>query len=334
MSGPLALIGQLRTHERSRGPPPVRSMLVPAGASIPNPLSGLSPNALGAVYMVIGSLGYVTNDALIRVATDEGLDVYQALCLRNIAMTVLFAGIMKARREPIARRRFTGPVIARVAAEVIATALFFAALVQLEFANAQTILLLVPFAVTLTAGVLGAEAVGAARYGTVAAGFVGVLLVVQPGTGAFSPWSLAVVAAAASLTFREFATRRVDDSIPASFIAFVTSAAIAIMTGAVALFTGWNAVTGRAALIVFAACLCLVMGYVFTIQTVRVGELSVSAPFRYTTLLGAVVLGYVFFDEIPNGLTIAGCAIIVASGIIAIRLERRASRSLVSTLRR
>lgn len=281
--------------------------------------------------MVIGSLGYVTNDALIRVATDDGLDVYQALCLRNIAMTVLFAGLMRARREPIARHRFTRPVLGRVAAEVVATALFFAAIVHLEFANAQTILLIVPFAVTLVAGTVGGETVGPARYATVAAGFVGVLFVVQPGTGAFSPWSLAVVAAAASLTFREFATRRVDDSIPASFVAFVTAAAIALMTGALAVFTGWNPITGRAAIVVAVACLCLVVGYVFTIQTVRVGELSVSAPFRYTTLLGAVVLGYVFFDEIPNALTIAGCTIIVVSGITAIQLERRTSGSLTST---
>lgn len=61
-----------------------------------NPFDGISANALEVIYMVIGSLGYVVNDALIRVATDEGLDVYQALCLRGIGMTVLFAGFARA----------------------------------------------------------------------------------------------------------------------------------------------------------------------------------------------------------------------------------------------
>ncbi|MEM9608815.1 MAG: DMT family transporter [Actinomycetota bacterium] len=291
------------------------------------PLSEQSPNVLGAVYMVIGSLGYVTNDALIRVAADEGLGVYQALCLRNIAMTVLFAGMIRARRHAISSRRVSRPVAARVGAEVVATALFFAAIVHLEFANAQTILLVVPFAVTLVAGTIGDETVSASQYATVAAGFLGVVLVVQPGGSAFSPWSIAVLGAAACLTFREFATQRVDDSIPASFVALVTAAAIAVMTGVLAVFTGWSPLTGRAAIVVLLACCCLIVGYVFTIQTVRVGDLSVSAPFRYTTLLGAVVLGWAFFDEIADTLTVAGCTVIVVSGIGAIRLEQRTHRA-------
>ena len=273
----------------------------------------MSANVLGAIYMVIGSLGYVTNDALIRVATDEGLGVYQALCLRNIAMTGLFAAMLRGRRQRFSLRRVTRPLVGRVGAEVAATALFFAALINLEFANAQTVLLIVPFAVTLVAGTIGGETVPPSLYATVVAGFVGVLLVVQPGTGAFSPWSLVVVAAAACLTLREFATREVDDSTPVLVIALITAAAIAVMTGVLAAFTGWHSVTGRAVLVLAAACLCLVVGYLFTIQTVRVGDLSVSAPFRYTTLLGAVVLGFAFFDEVPNGLTLTGCIVIVLS---------------------
>lgn len=272
--------------------------------------------------MVVGSLGYVTNDALIRVATDEGLNVYQALSVRGAGMTALFAGVIAARREPVTPARFTGPLVGRVAAEAVATALFFAAIVNLDFANAQTILLLVPFAVTLAAALVLGETVTARQYAAVVVGFVGVIFVVQPGSGAFSRWSLAVVAAAAALTFREFATRRIDESIPASFVAFVTSFAITAMTGVLAIFTGWNPISGMAAVVVAASCLCLVVGYVFTIQTVRVGDLSVSAPFRYTTLLGAVIFGYAFFDEIPDTLTIAGCVAIVASGISVIHLER------------
>jgi S-adenosylmethionine uptake transporter len=282
----------------------------------------MSPNLLGAIYMIIGSLAYVTNDALIRAATEEGLGVYQALSMRNLVMTVLFLGFFGVRRQSISLGQVTRPVVARVAAEVVSAALFFAAIVNLEFASAQTILLVVPFAVTLVAGTVGGETVTGWQYATVAVGFLGVLLVVQPGSSAFSPWSLVVVAAAAGLTFREFATRRIDDSIPASFVAFATAITLAVMTGALGLLTSWNQLTTRAALLLVAACLCLIVGYIFTIQTVRVGELSVSAPFRYTTLLGAVVLGLVFFDEVPNALTIGGCGVIVVSGLVAIRLEQ------------
>ena len=281
--------------------------------------------------MVIGSLGYVTNDALIRAATEEGLDVYQALCLRGVVMSVLFAAATTGRGETLRRNRFTRPLLVRVAAELAATALFFGAIVQLEFAIAQTILLIVPFAVTLAAAVVLRESVSPGLYLTVLAGFVGVLLVVQPATDGFSLWSIAVVASAGFLVVREFATRRVADDIPASIVALITSISITAMTGAIAAFTGWNAITGKAWMLVLLASLCLIVGYVFTIQTVRVGDLSVSAPFRYTTLLGAVVLGSTFFDEIPGAFTIVGCTVIFFSGLYSIRLDRRATRRAAPT---
>lgn len=294
-----------------------------AASTVSSRFAGLSPNSLGALYMVLGSVGYVTNDALLRAATEEGLDVYQALCLRGIAMTAIFAAITRRRGVRITRQQFTRPLVGRVAAELAGTALFFAALINLDFANAQTILLLVPFAVTLTAALALGEPVTGRRYATVLAGFAGVLLVVQPATDGFSLWSLVVVGSAALMTVREFATRRVTKAIPAASVALITAVGLTVLTGIIAAVTGWNAVTLRGALLVVLACLCLTVGYIFTIQTVRVGDLSVSAPFRYTTLLGAVVLGYLFFREVPDALTFAGCAVIVASGMYAIRLDRR-----------
>lgn len=272
--------------------------------------------------MVIGSLGYVVNDALIRSATDRGLDVYQALCLRSIAMTVVFAAVTRARRERITMEQVRGPLAARVGAELVATALFFAAIVRLDFANAQTILLVVPFAVTLVAAIVLRERVTPLRYVVVAAGFVGVLLVVQPTTDAFSPWSIAALGAAAFLTVREFATRRVPSAVPASTIALVTAGSLAVFMGSFGFFTGWGPITAETVVILLAATACLVVGYVFTIQTVRVGDLSVSSPFRYTTLIGAVVLGVAVFDETPDAWTLIGCGVILLAGLASIRLER------------
>lgn len=294
-----------------------------SAAAVGARIAGLSPNALGALYMVIGSLGYVTNDALIREATEEGLGVYQALCMRGFAMTILFAAFARIRSEPVTRDHFTRPFVVRVIVELVAGALFFAAIVRLDFANAQTILLIVPFAVTLTAALVLNEVVTIRHYVAVLAGFGGVLLVVRPATDGFSGWSIVVLASAAFLVVREFATKRISHHIPAASIALVTAASFTVLTGAIAVFTGWHAVNARALVVLAAACGCLVVGYLFTIQTVRVGDLSVSAPFRYTTLVGAVVLGYLLFDEVPDGLTIAGCTVILLAGLYAIRLESR-----------
>lgn len=109
----------------------------------------------------------------------------------------------------------------------------------------------------------------------------------------------------------------------ATAIALLTAVGVAILTGVLSIIAGWGTITiGAAGLLVLAA-LCLTIGYVVTIQTVRVGDLSVSAPFRYTTMLGAVVLGYLVFEETPNGLTLLGCFVVLASGLYAVHLERQ-----------
>lgn len=270
--------------------------------------------------MVLGSLGYVVNDGLIRRATEAGLDVYQALCLRSMGLALLFGTAGAMRGEPTRLTQLRGPLLWRVGAEVIASALFFTAVVRIEFANAQAILQIVPFAITLAAAVFLRERVSGRQYVTILAGFVGVLIVVRPATDGFSAWSLLILLSTAFLVVREFATRNVDTAIPASSIAMVTAAALAVVTGGISAFTGWQALTGESIAMVALAMGCLAVGYWFTIETVRIGDLSVSAPFRYSLLVGAVVVGYLFFDEVPDALTIIGIVVIMLSGLYAIRL--------------
>lgn len=273
--------------------------------------------------MTAGSLAYVVNDGLVRLATEDGLDVYQALFLRGCAMIVVFLAWSTARRQHLTRRQLSRPLVVRVGAEVVGTALFFAALIHLDFANAQTILMLVPFAVTVVAALTLGEHVGTRRYALVAVGFAGVIAVVQPTPAKFSPWTLMVVAAAAALVVREFATRRIAAETPPLPIALVTAIAITVMMGTISTFTGWGTITTKTLAVVALACVCLVAGYVFVIQAVRIGDLSVSAPFRYTTVVGAVVVGILLFGEAPDALTLIGCTLIVAAGVITARSDAR-----------
>ena len=286
----------------------------------------ISPNALGALYMTIGSLGYVVNDGLVRKATEHGIGVYQALFLRTSTMVVVLAFVAAARGERTTRRHLGRPLLTRVAAEVAGASLFFGAIVRIEFANAQAILQLVPFAVTLAAAHLLGERVTRGMYAATLLGLGGVMLVIRPATDGFSSWSLLVVGAAAMLVVRDLATRDVPAEVPALSVALVTAAGLALLTGVITACVGWDPVGLDAAVPLALAVVFLVVGYLFSIQTVRVGDLSVSAPFRYTLLLGAVVVGAVLFDETPDALTIAGSVVIVISGLWAIRLERQRSR--------
>lgn len=272
--------------------------------------------------MVLGSLGYVINDGLVRKATESGIGVYQALFVRTTAMVVVLVAVVAARGEMTTVAHLRRPVAIRVVAEVIGAALFFGAIVRIEFANAQAILQVVPFAVTLAAAVALKERVSAGQYLTVLVGFAGVILVIRPATDGFSGWSLLVIGAAGMLVVRDLATRDVPNEVPATSIALLTAIGLAALTGAITLFTGWDPVDADALVALALSVGFLIVGYLFTIQTVRVGALSVSAPFRYSLLLGAVGVGYAFFDEVPDGPTIAGGIVIVFSGLVAVYLER------------
>ena len=188
-------------------------------------MASLTPNARGSLYMALGSLAYVLNDATVRLATEEGLGVYQVLCLRGIAMATLFAAVGQARGVRVRRSHLNGPVFVRVLAEMVSTSLFFGALVRMEFANAQAILQIVPLAVTLVAAVVLRERVSTRRYVTILIGFVGVIVVIRPATEGFNIWSLAVVGSVAMMVVRELATRRVSPSTPGLSISFMTVAA-------------------------------------------------------------------------------------------------------------
>lgn len=283
--------------------------------------------------MAVGSLAYVVNDAAVRLASEEGLGIYQVIALRGVAMIVLFALVGRVRHELPSREHLQPAVLWRVVAEVTGTALFFTALVRMEFANAQAILQIVPLLVTLAAAVLLGERVSGRRYATIIVGLVGVVVIIRPATEGFTAWSLVVVLSVLAVVGRELATRRVSSSIPALSIALLTSAGNAVFGGALTVADGWVMPTTNALTFVGLASGLLFFGYLFTIQTVRVGDLSVSAPFRYTILLGAIVSGSVFFDEPPDALTLIGAAIILGTGLYAITLDRAAKNELAEAKR-
>lgn len=270
--------------------------------------------------MTLGSLAAVVNDGLVRVATEDGLDVYQALFLRGCGITVIFATAGRMRGQRLNRQILTPPLLLRVTAEVVVAGAFFAAVVQIEFANAYTILMAAPLVVTVVAARRG-EHVTRSQYLVMATGFAGVVAVIRPTPDGFSPWVLLVIVAAAALVVREFATKQVEASTPLLTIALLTSVAITTMAGTISLITGWGTLTPRAVVVLALACGCLAVGYLFGIETVRVGDLSVSAPFRYTSVVGAVAVGLLFFREIPDTLTIIGCFLIVLAGIGTARTE-------------
>lgn len=283
----------------------------------------LSPNLRGALFMSIATSGFTINDTLIKfVSTSTNMG--QAMLMRGIFATALL--LLLAARENVSLRPgmlVQKHLLIRTAGEVGATVTFLLALFQLPIANVTAVLQALPLGVTLGAALVFSEPVGWRRWSAIIVGFLGVLIIVRPGFEGFSAWSLSALACVVFCVIRDLATRRIPRTVPTSLVSTATSVTVTLC-GALLVqpFGGWTPVTLSATTALAAAAIALVFGYQFIIAAMRDGDISFIAPFRYTGLLWAIVLGYLVFGDVPDTAMFIGGAVVVASGLYALYREQ------------
>jgi drug/metabolite transporter (DMT)-like permease len=204
--------------------------------------------------------------------------------------------------------------------------LAFAALTYLPLAEAATIGFAAPlFSVALSALILG-EPVGRHRWGAVALGFAGVLIVMRPGgshlpgTGLILALLGALGTAAVTITLRQIGRSEATPTIVLWFTCF--SMAIASL----ALPFYGQAHDGPTWAILVALGLFGGLGQLFLTSALRFAPVSVVVPFDYTQLIWAVLLGWLLFGTRPAASTWAGAALIVASGLYTLFREHKLGR--------
>jgi len=166
------------------------------------------------------------------------------------------------------------------------------------------------------------------------AGFIGVMLIVRPGTEGFNVYSVYGLAAVAFVTLRDLATRKLSRDVPSMLVTLFNSFFIMAFFGLGSLTGAWEPIDARAALIICGAAVMIIGGYLFSIMVMRVGEISFVAPFRYTSLIWALLLGWLVFGDWPQTLTLIGAAIVVASGLFTLYREAQISRRAKADLKR
>lgn len=290
-------------------------------------MAELTDNMRGALLMAGAMTAFTVNDAFMKGLSDE-LPLFQAVFLRGtgvvICLTVLCALLGQLR--PRLSRFDWSMVIVRGLAEIAGAYLFVTALFNMPIANVSAILQALPLTVSLAAAVVLGETLGWRRLTAIVIGFVGVLLIVQPGGEAFNIYALWAIGAVIVVTIRDLAARRMSRAVPSVFAALVAAVIVTIGAGGGTLFSEWQTVTPFAGQQLAAACVFIIGGYICSVAAMRVGEISFVAPFRYTSLLVALLLGYVFFEELPNLLAIAGAVIVVGTGLFTLYREKRARR--------
>jgi drug/metabolite transporter (DMT)-like permease len=277
--------------------------------------------------MAVAMAGFTANDTMTKFVSTS-MNMGQVMLLRGAFATALIALLAWSRGALANPRQALNPMVAlRSAGEVAATVTFLVALQHLPLATISAVLQALPLAVTMGAALVFGEKVRWRRWLAIAVGFAGVLIIVRPGAEGFSAYAILALVCVGFCTIRDLATRRLPESIPSLLVSTVT-AGLVTMCGAVLIVPmgGWSPVSAQSLGLLAAAAVLLLVGYHFIISSMRTGDISFIAPFRYTALLWAIVLGFAVFGDIPDGPMIVGAVIVVGSGLYALYRERVAGR--------
>ncbi|MCG7574937.1 DMT family transporter [Phaeobacter sp. CNT1-3] len=288
----------------------------------------LSDNTRGALLMMASMAAFTLNDALMKSLAGI-VPLFQLLFLRGVMATGM-TGVLAVRGGALRARVGAGDwalIAVRVGAEISAAYFFLNALFVAPIANVTAILQCLPLVVTLAAALLFRETIGWRRLSAILVGFVGVLLIIRPGTDGFDRSSLYVLAAVASITTRDLATRRLSSAVPSMLVTFVSAAGVMLFFGV--LMTGQDWVTMNVASwsIIGMSAPVILAAYVSSIAVMRVGEISFVSPFRYTSLIWALILGWLVFGEWPDMVTLIGAVIVVGSGVFMLYREGQIARA-------
>ena len=288
----------------------------------------MTPNLRGALYMAISMAGFTINDTFVKLASAE-MNAGQIMFVRgSFATVMMFLLCWKTGNLRPPSLLLNRAVFGRTMGEMLATVTFLTGLAHMPIGNASAILQALPLAVTMAAALVLGESVGWRRWVAILVGFVGVLIIVQPGTDGFNSWSLLIVACVFFAAARDLFTRTAHAEIPSAFMSLSTASTITI-AGLLLIVPmgGWSPMNAKSLSWLATASFFILFGYQYVIQAMRSGEIGFVAPFRYTSLLWAIVLGYFVFEDMPDWAMIIGATMVVLSGVYTFHREQVRARA-------
>lgn len=273
----------------------------------------------GATLMSLAMALFALEDMLVKRAATV-LPVGEVLMLFGLGGTLAFAALaLRAGQSlwhPAVASRL---MLTKAGFEITGRIGYTLGIALTPLSNASAILQATPLVVVAGAALIFRERVDRRRWLAIGIGFLGVLVILRPGLEGFVPAALWTVLGLLGFAGRDLSTRaapRVLSNFQLGiygFAALIPAGAIILAFGEGARMPGQN--MPALALTISGAVVFGVAAYWALTAAMRVGEISVVTPFRYTRLLFALGLGIAVFHERPDGWTLLGAAIIVASGV-------------------
>jgi len=272
---------------------------------------------------MIAAMGCLTlTDLFIKIAS-QTLPIGQVMIFYGVGALIVFWLMLRINGEAIQISPLaSSAVLFRNFGDLIALNSMFLALVYVPLSTIGAIIQTVPIMVTAAAALFLGEQVGIRRMSAILVGFFGTLLIIQPGASNFDLTAIIALIAAVGMALRDIATKLVRENYSTLLLSFY-SCFLFIFSGIILLIIGGQTTAtdmddiGILLAIVAAGS----SGFFFMTEAVRLGDISVVSPFRYTRLLFSIAAGILILGEQVNTFMVVGSALTILSGLYIWRRE-------------
>lgn len=257
-----------------------------------------------------------------------------------VAVPVLIATLLW--REPLCAlwRHGAGSGLRRGLIYAVASLCFYLTIIAMPFAEAVAIYFTMPLIIAVLAGPMLGEAVPAYRWVAAGVGFSGVLVMLRPGMDVFEPAAAIGILSALLFAIGHLTTRRLGTTRSAAVLAVHQNAMYILTAGALASVLGWGSLelgghpslsyltrawvmpTPLDALLMLGIGLSTGLLFLLFTLAYRLADSSFVAPFEYSAMLWAVLLGWLVLGEVPDLLALCGIGLILAAGLFMLLMDR------------
>lgn len=280
---------------------------------------------LRGIIALVLSLGvFIAADTASKLVF-ASVPIFEVVMLRALAAALVCLILIVALDQAAGLRFLLNPfAIARGLAEVAANLGFTFGILHLPIADVTAIAQTAPLMLLLGAKFIFGERLGTARLVLIALGITGAMLVAQPGMTAASPYAALGFIVAIAAAARDLITRKVPAEIPVLVVALSVLLSLTL-AGAIGMAVTQTAVLPdlRDGSLLLLAGVLMVAGHIGIFYAFKHAPARTLAPFMYVLTLWAVLMGLVFFGDVPNGLAVVGMVLIVAAGIMVVYVDGR-----------
>ena len=284
----------------------------------------LSTTSIGIIFAILAYFSFSLLDTIQKTAVIYH-SIFQILFLKYIF--TLFLSVAESYRKKnnnfFISKNFKLQ-ITRSILSIIESGCFVLSFKYLTLADAHSIASLTPVIVVALSAIILRENVNLKTWIAIFFGFLGVLIIMRPGLSIFDPKSLIPLVAAFFLSLYQIVTRKVSENDSSETSLFYTSIlGIILMSFMLPFF--WQPMQSFSYFIFLGVGFFFSVGIYFQIIALGYAKASVVQPFHYTLVLWAIILGYIFYNDLPDIPTLIGATVITISGIYVLNSRTRSN---------